>query len=671
VLCRDGIPAAVRDGMPARLAALSERLEALPRQADPAVASAVRLLVDSLRSMFPDTVDDQVETLRRLAAEAERDGSLLARTDILLRLARALRWRAGGGQGAPGAQAGTGGRAGGEDRAGFADRAEARRLGLEVLADGVRRGMLRESAADGLLTARASGRTALEVAHWAVEDGVPEDALAALESGRALVLHTHYAHRPAADRLRALGRPDLAEAWSGRAPGGGHTGSEPFARADPGAGMTLPSTLRRQVLTALEQDPETAGLLRTPPPARIADALGAAGAQALVHLVPPAPDGDGPGGALVTGADGQVWWHPLPGTSRREAAVLTEYLEALHARTTATGDDRAPADARWRAALERVRQWAGREVLGPLVPRLRTVHGAGPGGIPRLVPVPLGDFGAVPWSAVPTPGRSAGGLAVDELALSVVPSARLFVAAAHRPAVRRTTRALLVCGLTRGAAWAATGPLHRDVYVHAELLTGDPADTARDGVRPLTVASLLRALEGAPRHTVVDITAHLAPDPVEPWRSAVALPDGDLRADRIAGLDLGAAGTGVCVSLASCVSNISARHPDENFTVAAAFLTAGASCVLGSLWPVSVGVTGLLMVLFHHHLARGHTPVEALRRAQLWMRDPGRTAPRRFGDAAAREELDRRTRRLEAGLADRGSSPVDPVNWAGIVLLGR
>lgn len=49
---------------------------------------------------------------------------------------------------------------------------------------------------------------------------------------------------------------------------------------------------------------------------------------------------------------------------------------------------------------------------------------------------------------------------------------------------------------------------------------------------------------------------------------------------------------------------------------------AGAACVIASLWPVRDDTTALLMArLYTEMIERGLRPPEALRQAQLWLRD--------------------------------------------------
>ncbi|HEY6730769.1 MAG TPA: CHAT domain-containing protein [Solirubrobacterales bacterium] len=78
------------------------------------------------------------------------------------------------------------------------------------------------------------------------------------------------------------------------------------------------------------------------------------------------------------------------------------------------------------------------------------------------------------------------------------------------------------------------------------------------------------------------------------------------------------------VAVSACQSGVVdiTHMPEEGNSVAAAFLAAGAACVVASLWPVRDDTTALLMTrLYAEMIEGGMRPPEALRRAQLWLRD--------------------------------------------------
>ncbi|MFD3921753.1 CHAT domain-containing protein [Streptomyces sp. NPDC058595] len=686
---RSGDAAAVRGHIDA-LGRLAERPDVVARPAlQEIIRAAHSYASDSVSGAR--TVLSRADNLRALEARraAQPHAVHAAAVEVRMHLARAYRTDSG----APTAagQLGallTAGRQhlGRGTRSGGADRRRARELGVEVLGMLARRALVQDVAADAVLTAERAGTLSREIAGWCVQDGAYEEAVGVLERGRALALHTEMAGTDVRARLTRLGHADLAERWHGwrtaagasRAGEGAAVPPAPGTPWDPYAEHPLPDQLGVAVRKVLEEHGALDDLIGPLPVPDIAAALRRAGADELVHLLPAGP-GSAPGGALRVGSDGRVRWSALPGLAA--TAYLDTYLTALESLLSSPG---SPGAAReWRARLHELCDWAGSAVIGPLEGQLGPWRG--PGRVPRLVLVPLGPLAAVPWSAARTGGRTAGRhrLAVDGLVLSTAPSARMFAATAARPPVRAADSALLVLGLTGKEIGVSSSRGLDRLYGDTRLLT---PDGRREGdTRPGTFFAEMERACG--EHGIVDISAHLMPDPSDSWRSHLvfggtrpgARPDERPGARSGAGVDrlsvqaiaarrfpVPPAGPGLCVSLASCINSLPRRHHDESFTMAAAFLAGGASSVLGSLWPVRLHATALLDLLFHHRLREGAAPAHALREAQLWMLDPARSVEAAFPRSvrpAATEFL-----RL---LLAAGRDPADPALWAGLVAVGR
>jgi CHAT domain-containing protein len=99
-----------------------------------------------------------------------------------------------------------------------------------------------------------------------------------------------------------------------------------------------------------------------------------------------------------------------------------------------------------------------------------------------------------------------------------------------------------------------------------------------------------------------------------PMFSALKLGDGWLTADEIATLNL----QGAQVVLSACESGRSGEQAgDELLGLSYAFLGAGARTLLASQWLVHDASTAAFMSVYYAGLNAGHTPVEALRAAQL------------------------------------------------------
>ncbi|EXJ13305.1 CHAT domain-containing protein [Imhoffiella purpurea] len=82
-------------------------------------------------------------------------------------------------------------------------------------------------------------------------------------------------------------------------------------------------------------------------------------------------------------------------------------------------------------------------------------------------------------------------------------------------------------------------------------------------------------------------------------------------------------GCDTLVVLSACESGIAEYRelPDETYGLPLAFLGAGASAVICSLWPVPDRSTRVLMLKLYEYLHAGASPPSALRSAQRWLRD--------------------------------------------------
>jgi CHAT domain-containing protein len=104
------------------------------------------------------------------------------------------------------------------------------------------------------------------------------------------------------------------------------------------------------------------------------------------------------------------------------------------------------------------------------------------------------------------------------------------------------------------------------------------------------------------------------------------------------------------------------EEADEALALSTVLIGAGAAGVIASLWPVNDYATALLMTRFYELLEGGSAPGQALRDAQLWLRDLTRAEEDRY--VATREAL--RIRRDQ----DRGNSGGSSGRFAGTRLWG-
>ncbi|MFF3016770.1 CHAT domain-containing protein [Streptomyces sp. NPDC057939] len=513
------------------------------------------------------------------------------------------------------------------------DRERGRRLGLEAMRGFVRSTLLQSGTQDVAEAARLADQLSEDLVGWCLADRAPEDAVRALDACRGLILHTATTGRSVPELLTAAGHGTLAAEW--RAAGG-----------DPD---NVSSDLRRRAVEALTGDGTR--LLDPPDPAEIGAALRAQGKDALVYLVP--GTASCPGTALLVTVTGQVHTVPLP-RLRADAPPLRDHrpaggdvLRDMGPVPGLTTSLPAPAPP-LRDQLDRLCSWAWRAAVQPLLEMLQVP--ARPGRVPRLVLVPMGVLGVVPWHATFAETGRGRSYAIERAEFSYAASARLLCEVAARPPAPHTGTALVVGNPTGDLPYAGeeADVVQRLFYPHGQYLglrTGDGT--------PGQVAAWLR--ERADEGAVLHLACHGTVEEHRPRSSYLSLKGGELTAEELAGAVHGRLGL---VVLAACRSQVSGRGHNEAYSLSTAFLVAGSRSVIGSLWPVPDDATSILMFLTHHFLRREHEPpARALRRAQLWMLDPARTAP------------DGLPPFLAARLA--GLDPHDLTAWAGFTHLGQ
>ena len=135
------------------------------------------------------------------------------------------------------------------------------------------------------------------------------------------------------------------------------------------------------------------------------------------------------------------------------------------------------------------------------------------------------------------------------------------------------------------------------------------------GTKPLfgQDASVSTLREHGGDYSIVHLMAHLDHDSQSPRSSHIVL-DRDLDVDEVLGLNLEKASL---VVLSGCRSQLGKRtRGDDMIALSRAFMYAGASSVVASLWSVDDEATRQLMISFYSHLRDGLTKADALRAAQ-------------------------------------------------------
>ncbi|NEP58390.1 MAG: CHAT domain-containing protein [Symploca sp. SIO2G7] len=121
-------------------------------------------------------------------------------------------------------------------------------------------------------------------------------------------------------------------------------------------------------------------------------------------------------------------------------------------------------------------------------------------------------------------------------------------------------------------------------------------------------------------YQVFHFTGHGAYNSTNPAQSCLFLKDTDrLTLRDIIELDLSSY---QLVCLAACETAVTGNQTitDEYVGLVSAFLRAGATHVISTLWTVKSAASALLIVEFYQQLQEGKTPVAALKAAQTWLK---------------------------------------------------
>ncbi|MGW0198998.1 CHAT domain-containing protein [Nonomuraea sp. NPDC003201] len=571
----------------------------------------------------------------RLLKRAAKSGSRLGRPDTvtLMELATAYRVRSG----LPD-----------DPERQRLNRIRSRRTGRDALRACREEVMLQPSTADGLVVTRRAARHGAAVISWCLEDVAVTEAVEAMETARGLVHWAAMFTGSAGDRLREARHGDLAARWeaeqarafelrraSGRSGAADAPGIEP-----------VPSQLRDEVVRVLASEEQRAasGLGAAYSADAVRAALADASADALVYLLPGTAGRSGY--AVVLPREGVPRRLVLDGFRAVSGGKLSTYVETYNRLLVATateaqdGDndetgsqlDRQEVVDTWTAALHELCDWAWNAVMAPVLASIRDLSPAPGDAPPRLVIVPTGHAALVPWHAARTrTGNGGHRYAVEEAVIGYAASAQLFCETARRGRPAMDGRALIVGNPTFSLqfAEAETRQIHRLCYPAGRYI-GPPRAAGDVRVTPDLVLSELSGPESA-AFPVIHLACHgyAAADPA---RSRLALADRrPLTVERL--LAHGRASrrrdAGPLVVLSACASGMSTDDFDEMMTLATAFLIAGASAAVGSLWIVDDRNTADLMTTFHHVLTSDRRdPLDALRAAQIEMIEAGRrTAP--------------------------------------------
>jgi tetratricopeptide (TPR) repeat protein len=256
---------------------------------------------------------------------------------------------------------------------------------------------------------------------------------------------------------------------------------------------------------------------------------------------------------------------------RHGAAHLREHLPTLTSRT------------------QRRLQALHESLFVPLAPSLR--------GCRRVLIVPCGPLARLPFAAL---GDGDGAL-VERYDLAITPSARQALHSLTHPR-RRDRDDMVALGESSRLAHAATeAQLVATLFGRGRAWVGE-------------AASLDAWHRHAPGAGMLHLACHAQFRSDNPMFSALHLHDGPLTVEAVQNTRLEAS----LVVLSACETGVSeVGSGEDSIGLVRAFLVAGASRVLASLWPVDDHITAAFMQAFYAAMRRGADPALALRLAQI------------------------------------------------------
>lgn len=428
-----------------------------------------------------------------------------------------------------------------------------------------------------------------------VRTGKVERAVELLEQGRGVLLSQVMDSREDYDELRRA-QPDLAgrleeihralEVPAPRSPA--RADPDQLTDADEPRRLQL-ATERDQLLGEIRRRPQFERFLLAPQ----ASALRVAARHGPIVAVYVSAHGCG---ALIISAD-QVQRVELPQLTLSVAAEqAAAFLNAVQAPDWQTND-----------IILGVLAWMWDTIAGPVLDRMEVGQAAlTPCQLPRLWWLPTGPLTVLPLHAAghydtdhPAPS------ALDRAVSSYTPTIRALLAAQAKP--RRNTPATpLVVAVSHPGGHSALSSAAREAdLVMARLPATATLLADREATRDAVMARL-----GA--SDWAHFACHAATDPIHPSDSRLVLHDGPLRVRELTALRISA---GTLAFLSACGTAYGgSRLPDETIHISSAFMLAGYSSVIGTLWNIDDSISRDVAEFAYASLA-SQAPARAVHRA--------------------------------------------------------
>ena len=302
----------------------------------------------------------------------------------------------------------------------------------------------------------------------------------------------------------------------------------------------------------------------------------------------------------------------------------------------------------------------GEQLLRPLA-ELLTSRGAS-----GVTLVPAGLFGLMPLHSIAWDDSTGNRrYLIDDFDVTFAPSARLHVVCRQRARsqVGGTTRFL---GIANPLPHSSPLPGSKiEIELVQDLVPADDILILQD-----EQATKQRVLDALPSATYVHLACHARAHFFDPLHSAAFSLSGEeeLSVLEIARLKIPAR----LVVASACGTGVVQGYDeiDEWFSLATAFIAAGAAGVAATFWPIPDYATALLVSKFYQVMfLADKPPATALREAQLWIRDADRIAIDAY--VSTRPSLRALRDSRSTSFASSESAPFSaPSNWAAFFYTG-
>lgn len=263
--------------------------------------------------------------------------------------------------------------------------------------------------------------------------------------------------------------------------------------------------------------------------------------------------------------------------------------------------------AQWQATIDRVTRELWDIALGPLLEHMR------PSAAPQMILIPSGLLALLPIHLAWTDKHHQRHYALDDCCITIVPSARIVAETRRNNAPFDTLHTLII-------QEPQPVPLSRLKATPAEV-AGVIACVGTPTLLVQTEATREAALANLEHAQVAHFACHGFANLVAPDQSGLLfahsqwLTVADL-------LSLSRSRSRLAVLSACETGLVGINLPDEAISLPSSFLYAGFAGAVGSLWPVNDVATAMLMERFYRLWYQdGLPPAEALRQAQIWLRD--------------------------------------------------